>query len=422
MKDVIIIGAGARGNRVFAELIATHETGFRLRGVVEPDAARRAAFAERYGIGPGCAFATVDELVAVPRFADLVFICTPDPTHYDVCRAVAEHGYDILLEKPLATNLPDCLALLDLQQSRGNRIFVAHVLRYAPFFRAIREIVDSGRLGEIRHLHLTENVGHWHFAHSYVRGNWRRADTSAPILLTKSSHDLDLLYWLVGRPVEAVWSRGGLHYFTPANAPPGAAERCVACPLRDECLYSATRFYLNERDEWPFDVVAPGENSIDARRRAIETGPYGRCVWRADNDVCDHQTVLVEFEDGLLASFGLLANTAENTRRITVHFDKGEVHGDLRRDRLEISHFTGRKDEVRLERIPLPATVDSHGGGDLELLRILGEHLETGRHEELMSSLEASLPSHILAFLAETSRQRGGIRIDVPRILLQGIR
>jgi hypothetical protein len=418
MKDVVIIGAGARGNRVFAELIATHETGFRVRGVVEPDERRRSAFRERYEIAPHRALASVDELVSTPRFADLAFICTPDPTHHDVCHAVAEHGYDILLEKPLATNLADCLALLDLQQSIDSRIYVAHVLRYSPFFRAIQGIIASGRLGEPRHLYLAEHIGHWHYAHSYVRGNWRRADTSAPILLTKSSHDLDLIYWLVGRPVRSIWSRGELSYFTAANAPEGAATRCVDCKLRDECIYSATRFYLNDRDEWPFNVPAPGATSSAERRRALENGPYGRCVWRSDNDVCDNQTVSLEFDNGLLATFGLHALTAENTRRVTILFDHAELNGDLRANHLEITHFTGQKEELHLERVSLPAMVDSHGGGDLELLRVLGEYLTTGQHEYLVSSLVASLPSHLLAFLAERSRQLGGVRIEVPSNLM----
>ncbi|HEX7051935.1 MAG TPA: Gfo/Idh/MocA family oxidoreductase [Longimicrobiales bacterium] len=418
MKDAIIIGAGARGNRVFADLIATHDTGFALRGVVEPDARRRAAFRRRYGIPAQRAFATVDELVAVPRFADVVLICTPDPTHFDVCRAVSVHGYDVVLEKPIATNLADCLALVDLQQTHGNRIFVAHVLRYAPFFRRIKETIDSGRLGAVRAIHLAENVGHWHFAHSYVRGNWRRADLSAPIILTKSSHDLDILYWLLGQHVRSISSFGSLTHFTPENAPAGATERCIDCPHRADCLYSATQFYLNRRQEWPFDVVAPGTRSLAERERAIATGPYGRCVWKCDNDVCDNQTVTLEFESGIIATFALHALTADNTRKITILFEKGELNGDLRRNRLAVSHFTGRKDELLVEEIPLPAAADSHGGGDLELLRTLYEHLTTGQHIDIMSSLETSLPSHVLAFLAEDSRRRGGARIEVPAIFV----
>ena len=139
--DVVIIGAGARGNRVFADLISRHDTGFETVAVVELDPARRRAFQERYGIPDERAFAFVEEFLAAPRLGDIVFICTPDPTHYTLCRAVSERGYDILLEKPIATNLPDCLAMLDIEASSGNRIFVAHVLRYSPFFRKIKDLI-----------------------------------------------------------------------------------------------------------------------------------------------------------------------------------------------------------------------------------------------------------------------------------------
>lgn len=414
-KGVAIIGAGARGNRVFADLISRHDTGFRVSAVVELDPLRRAAFQERYDLPDERAFSFVEDFLNAPRVADVVFICTPDPTHYSLCRAVSERGYDILLEKPIATTLPDCLALLDVEASHGNRIFVAHVLRYSPFFRTVKAIVEGGELGAIRNVRLSENVGHWHFAHSYVRGSWRRADHSAPVVLTKSSHDLDILFWLVGRRVRSVSSVGSLGYFTPRNAPAGAAGRCVDCPHRESCLYSATRFYLNERKEWPFDVVAPPPDTLELRREAIESGPYGRCVWLNDNDVCDTQTVLLDFAGGVHASFELQALTADNTRQLRILFDTAELTGDLHRGVLEISRFTGRKDELRVDPVPLPGAADSHGGGDLALLHALHEHLTSGGHEGIMTSLRSSLPSHVLAFLAEESRLKRR-RLPVPDI------
>lgn len=413
----MIVGAGARGNKVFADLIDRHDTGFVNCGVVEPNPAKREAFQERYGIPDERAFASVEEFVAAPRFGDIVFICTPDPTHYTLCKAVSEAGYDILLEKPIATNLPDCLALVDVEQTHQNRIFVAHVLRYSPFFRKVKEVVDSGRFGGIRHIHLSENVGHWHFAHSYVRGNWRRTDTSAPIILTKSSHDLDILHWILGLRAESVASYGNLSYFRPEKAPEGAAERCVECRYGDECLYSATRFYLNDKTGWPFDVIADPPDSMEARRKALEEGPYGRCVWRNDNDVADNQTVVVEFENGVHATFALQAHTADNTRKLTILFETAELTGDLHQGELSISHFTGEKDQIRVEPIELPPAEDSHGGGDLALLHALHEHLSEGKHAEIMTSLRSSLASHVLAFLAEDSRLRASVPIPVPRVV-----
>ena len=418
--DAVIIGAGARGNRVFAELMRSRPTEWRVSAVVEPHAARREAFRALHGLPSSRSFPSLEALLAADRAGDIAFICTPDVTHYSICADVSAAGYDILLEKPIATSLTDCLALLDVQQTHRNRIFVAHVLRYSPFFRAIKEIVASRRHGLVRNIRLTENVGHWHFAHSYVRGSWRKREDSAPIVLTKSSHDLDLIAWLMewDRPA-FVSSFGSLEYFTARNAPAESAERCVDCPLQESCLYSATKFYMNESTAWPFEVVAPGappDDVLEARRHAIETGPYGRCVWKCDNDVCDNQTVSIYFESGVHACFGLYGLTADNTRRITILMDGAELIGDLHRGELVVQHFTGRKDELRPERVPIPLADDHHGGGDAALLRTLHEHLTTDAHQQVMTSLSSAIVSHVLAFLADESRMMGGSPLPVPAI------
>lgn len=416
---VVIVGAGARGNKVFADLIHRENTGFTVAGVVEPHDGRRDAFQKRYGVPAERAFGSLDDFLLAPRIGEIVFICTPDITHYAHARAISERGYDILMEKPIATTLPDCLALIDVQKTHKNRIFVAHVLRYSPFFRTVKEIIDSGKLGRIRHIELHENIGHWHFAHSYVRGNWNREGTSGPVLLTKSSHDLDILQWLVGERVESVVSYGSLDYFRRENAPPESADRCVVCPLQDSCLYSATRFYLEGdqgRDVWPRNVIAPPPDTHEMRREAVEEGPYGRCVWKVENDVCDNQSVLLRYSSGIHALFSLQALTAENTRTIRILFDTAELGGNLLQGRLEISHFTGKPDERRVEEVELLPSNDFHGGGDLHLLHLLHEHLSGGSHGSLVTSLESSLPSHALAFLAEESRKEGSIKMPVPEI------
>jgi hypothetical protein len=413
----VIIGAGARGNRVFAELMRTNRIGWTVSAVVEPNEARRERFRETHGVAASHAFASLEELLAGERVGDVAFVCTPDVTHYSICAAVSAAGYDVLLEKPIATSLPDCLALLDVQHTYGNDIFVAHVLRYSPFFRTVKRLVASREYGLVRNIRLTENVGHWHFAHSYVRGSWRRREDTAPIVLTKSSHDLDIIAWLMEQDRPAfVSSFGSLEYFTEKNAPPEAADRCTACALQDTCLYSATGFYVHDAPGWPYDVVTPVPSSAAERRRAIETGPYGRCVWKSDNDVCDNQTVSVQFESGIHASFGLYALTADNTRRISILMDGGELIGDLHQGRLSVLEFTGRKDVLRSRDIPIPITNDHHGGGDLALLQALHAYLTTGEHREIITSLDSSLISHVLAFLADESRMKGGAPLPVPAI------
>lgn len=419
VRTAIIIGAGARGNHIFAELMATRETGWAVAGVVEPNDARRESFRRRHDLPENRTFASVDELLAADRIADFVFICTPDPTHYDLCVAVSAKGYDVLLEKPIATSLPDCLALIDVERTYGNRIFVAHVLRYSPFFRTLRDLIASGEYGGVRSLQLTEMIGHWHFAHSYVRGNWRRRADSAPIVLTKCSHDLDIMTWLLPEErVASVSSVGSLSYFRSEMAPAEAAERCVDCALQRTCLYSATEFYLSDRQGWPYDVVAPGDNTVAGRQAAIANGPYGRCVWHCDNDVCDNQSVTLQFESGIHATLGLYAHTADVTRRITVLLDEAEINGDLHRGEIAVSTFTGQPGVTRPLSPPLPSG-DHHGGGDLALLRTLYEHVEFGEYSEVMTSLHTSVTSHVLAFLADDSRLGGGVPLPMPAIFEQ---
>ena len=416
-RRAVIIGAGARGNHVFAEMMRTRDTGWEVAAVVEPDDFRRNAFRERHGLPEDHAFQSVEALLSGPTIADFAFICTPDPTHFDVCAAVSAAGYDVLLEKPIATSLPDCLALLEVHRTSANQIYVAHVLRYSPFFRAIRALLGSGQYGDVRSLHLSEMIGHWHFAHSYVRGNWRRRDESAPIVLTKSSHDLDIITWLMPQErVIRVSSVGSLAYFKPELAPEGAADRCVSCSLQRRCLYSATELYLTDRIGWPFDSVDSGARSLDARRTALETGPYGRCVWRCDNDVCDNQTVTLSFASGIHATLGLYAHTADVTRRITVLLDEAEICGDLRRGTITVSPFTGTPGQVKPFILPLETRGDPHGGGDLALLRALHEHVQNGSNADVMTSLESSITSHVLAFLADDSRLQGGWPLPMPAI------
>jgi predicted dehydrogenase len=410
----VIIGAGARGNRVFAELMRTRAIGWAVSAVVEPDDGRREAFRHAHELPAGRAYASLDEFLAGPRVGDVAFVCTPDVTHYSICAAVSAAGYDVVLEKPIATSLPDCLALLDVQNTYANRIFVAHVLRYSPFFRTVKEIVASRDYGLVRNIRLVENVGHWHFAHSYVRGNWRRRDDSAPIVLTKASHDLDIIAWLLEMDRPAfVSSFGSLEYFNEAHAPPESADRCVDCTLESTCLYSATRFYVHDQPGWPYDVL--GTDAAE-RRHAVETGRYGRCVWKSDNDVCDNQTINVQFESGVHAHFGLYGLTADNTRRITVLMDRAELVGDLHQGRLALHEFTGRQGDLQTREIPLPIPDDHHGGGDLALLHTLHEHLTTGAHREMVTSLDTSIASHVLAFLADDSRLKAGAPMPVPAI------
>jgi len=302
-------------------------------------------------------------------------------------------------------------------------VVVCHVLRYAPFFERIREAIEAGDVGEVVCIQALENVGYWHQAHSFVRGNWRRESESTFMLLAKCCHDLDYLVWLTGQRCARVSSFGSLRHFRPECAPAGAAARCTAgCAAKESCPYDAEKIYLtNERTgilagntDWPCCILAqePTEEKI---RKAIEEGPYGRCVYACDNDVVDSQIVNMEMEDGTLCQLMMTAFCEHGGRTIRVFGTRGCIEGDMEHNVLRIRPF-GRPETV----IDVGLLLDDykgHGGGDSRLMaELLAMHGETGRPTPRMTTLEASGESHYIAFAAEQSRKNGGMAVELKSI------
>jgi len=226
--------------------------------------------------------------------------------------ALARQGYHIVLEKPMATNARDCIAIADACEEAGVQLCVCHVLRYSPTNLKIKQLIVSGACGDIVNIQHHEPVGYYHFAHSFVRGNWRREDESAPALLAKSCHDMDLIKYWMGCDCTRVSSFGSLSHFKPANKPADAGSRCVDCPAENSCAYSACKIYLKPTQEgrkgWPMSVITEVVD-IESVADALRKGPYGRCVYTCDNDVVDNQVVSMEFEGGRTASFSMVAFT-----------------------------------------------------------------------------------------------------------------
>jgi len=409
----LVIGAGDRGN---AYGIHAQNAGLdiQIAGVADPIRDKRELMAERYHIPREMVFESGEEALEKRIPVDAVFITTPDKTHCNLAVLALENGYNVLLEKPMATNPRDCADIVTAQKESGKVLSICHVLRYAPFFQTIREIVNSDELGRIQNIDLTEKIAYWHFAHSYVRGNWRREEDASPIILAKSCHDLDIMLWLVGQDVKSVFSKGSLRFFDQKNAPKSSLERCAdGCSVSD-CLFDARKFYLdvnrtkNEEVRWPYSVISPTDLSEEGRKRAIEQGPYGRCVFKCDNNVCDSQDVLIEFENGVYANFRLRSGGDAMTREIDAYFERGELIGDLRKGEICKKVYSGRKGEDRIEVIDLKKiATGSHGGGDPLLLKGFIDAVKSGNKGCNLTSAEQSLQSHLLAFAAEESRHSG---------------
>ena len=406
---IAIAGCGSRGMDAYASAIEQMPGRARIVAAADLNPVKLAVMRERFGVPAQSCFAWAEEMLRQDRLAKAVLICTPDNCHYAHARAALEKGYHLLLEKPISPSVEQLEDLERLARERGRLVVVCHVLRYTPLYQAVKRVIDSGELGEIQNLEAQEMVGHWHFAHSYVRGNWRRSEDSSPMILAKCCHDMDILVWLAGRRCTRVSSFGGLGHFRAENAPESAPERCtdgctVACP------YDARRIYLGglsgRPSGWPANVIT-SDLRPQSVLNALQTGPYGRCVYRCDNDVADHQAVNLELEGGMTASFSVSAFSLDIDRRLKVMGTLGELTAHLKRNHIHVQPFVGEGRDIDVN---LNADDQfGHGGGDIRLMDAFLAALE-GAEVDMgtLSTLEVSVESHRIALTAEESRRNGG--------------
>jgi predicted dehydrogenase len=402
-----IVGAGARG-QIYARAAAADGRA-RIVAVADPDPARRAALADEHGLPEEARFAGWAELAALPKLADAVVIATQDRMHAEPAVAFAELGYAILLEKPMAPTEQEARRIVEAVERSGVVFAVCHVLRYTAYTRAFKDLVGSGRLGTISSVQHLEPVGWWHMAHSFVRGSWRNAAESGPMLLTKSCHDLDWLLHLVQDEPVSVASFGSLTHFRRENRPQGAGRRCVSCAVEPTCPYSAKRLYLGclgdpDREFWPLGPVT-SDATVAGVTHALETGPYGRCVYDCDNDVVDQQVVMLEFAQGATVSFTMTAFTPLEHRKTRVFGTHGFAEGDGRTIRV-VDFTTGSEESVDTGTTAGASLADGHGGGDTGLIRAFVDAVESGDQAPLGAGAADALAGHLVVWAAERARER----------------
>ena len=400
----VLIGAGSRG-MTYAPWAVAH--GIQIAAIAEkrPDRLKRAG--DQLRVAEDMRFPDAAPLFALGKIADAAIIATMDRDHYGHVMQALDCGYDILLEKPISPDPRECIAIEEKANALGRKITVCHVLRYTNFFMRIKEILDSGELGKVVAIKHSENIGNFHMAHSFVRGNWRNDQLSSPIILQKSCHDLDILLWLTGAHCTKVSAFGSLSYFRESNAPAGSADRCLDCAVADSCRFDARKAYLPVLGQWPADVVCL-EQTEESLMEALKTGPYGRCVFRCDNNVCDHMSVAMEFDNGVTATFSLTAQTSACHRNIHIMCEDGEILADDGKRQIIVTHHVSSLADTFTDRVINVRTDGSgHGGGDAGIMEDF-TNLLSGNAES-RSSISRSVESHLMACAIEASRLTGKV-------------
>jgi predicted dehydrogenase len=402
-QTAIVCGAGARGN-TYGGYALKYPEELDIVGVAEPIPFRLNKYSEKHNIPKENQFVTWEHVFERPKFADFIIITTPDDLHYGPAMKALAMGYDLLLEKPIAQTWQECKEILEAQKKAKAIVAVCHVLRYSPYYRKVKEVIDSGVMGKMVSVQHFEPIQHVHMAHSFVRGNWRKESETNPIILAKSCHDLDMLRWWIGEECEYINSFGALSWFKKENAPEGAPLRCTdGCPIEETCPYSALKIYYRKRSwTYVFDLPDEKEKQGDAIMNYLKTGPYGRCVYKCDNDVNDHQIVSMQFKNDVTCSFNMEAFTDYWGRRTRIMGSMGCLVGD--ETDLYVANF--KTDSVEHWNVKENAEITSgHGGGDYGLMK---DFLLASSHNDislLTSNLDASMESHMMAFMAEKSRK-----------------
>ena len=414
MVKVAILGLGSRGATTYGDYLITLND-VKISAICDIDKDKLNFYQDKYHVEKKDCFLNSEDFFKAGKLADILIIATMDQDHYSQAMKALDLKYHLLLEKPIALNLKQCLDIENKALKNNLYVVVCHVLRYSLFYKKIKEIVNSKILGDIININTTENVGYWHQAHSFVRGNWNNSNKTSPMILQKCCHDFDILNWIIDKKPLNVSSFGSLSLFKKENAPKDSSNYCYDCKIQNNCPYNAVKYYVdsikNDKDlGWPYDVVVlnPTKDKVLA---AIKNGPYGRCVYKCDNNVVDHQIVNIQYEDNITATHTMCAFSKDCYRDIKIFATRGDLIANTLNNTIIYHTFVDNKEFV-IDVSKLTNDLSGHMGGDKlminELLKLINK--ETS---QLDSSIEKSVLSHVIAFAAEKSRINKGVVINL---------
>ncbi|MFX1568053.1 MAG: Gfo/Idh/MocA family protein [Promethearchaeota archaeon] len=452
----VLIGAGRRGLQIYGEYALRFKNRLKFLAIAEPIKTRRENFARLQKIPSSQCYKDWKDLLSEEKLADVAFICTQDQMHTAPCLLALEKGYHVLLEKPMANNLEDCIKIVKKVEETGKILGVSHVLRYTGFFSTIQKAIQRGILGDIINITHRENLMWYHYAHSFIRGPWANVEKSSPMILAKCCHDLDLLYNMVGSLPKKISSFGSLIHFKPENKPKGAPKFCLdGCPEKYRCLYYAPNTYIDiipqiqmiEKSEnlglkilgrirknyvnfltfiakfipplreiryyrdFPVYYLYTGQKedySDEKKMKILKRSPYGRCVYQCDNDVVDHQVVNIEFENGVTANLTMHGFSEQEGRTLRIDGTKATLIGEFHVSGEKIlvyDHFSGK--EKLIYKKKLTRESGEYGVGDFGLIDAYIDSLISKTKTQPLTNARETLESHLMAFAANESRLKG---------------
>lgn len=404
---ILLIGAGQQGARAYASYALRRPEDMQVVALVEPDEERCHRVAASHKIPHKRRFYRWQDLLTAPQLADIAIVTTPDHIRVPIIQSLLEIGYHVMVETPMTLNPIDCLRLLGIAHHARGKLLLSHPLRHTAFYRALHDIVHSGRLGNVISYKHERLIPFWRTGHQFVRNpNWQWDDN--PMMMLEGIHEFDLMQWIIDDRVERISSVGSLRDFVPDNAPMENLPplHCVDdCPIEAECPFSAIGTYVERRFQnmpqkgFPHSAVAEGDESQSAMVQAVEESVWGDCVYHANTSLIDNQSVMLKTSKGINASLTLKGHSIRDQRLISIDGSKGSVQAEF----IGVdSHLTFYDYATKQENtIQFRIGDNGHGGehGSMgNLVRMMRGEVEP------LTLIEDVIGAHLLAFAAEEAR------------------
>ena len=386
-----IIGTGLRGAYTYAPLIAKYKDKCEIVAFVENKKGRRDLFLEKYPVDKDMVFDNLNDFIAHDKLADAVIISHYDLLHYDTAQVLLVKGYDVLVETPVANSLDRLVHLKEYSLKNKDRLFmVAYNNRYSSFYTKLKEIVDDKKLGDLINISYNVDIGYQNFVHNYVRGNWRITSDTATIMLTNSCQDIDMMINLSKGKCQKVSCFSDLRIFNWENFNTKMSENCFRCSEEESCPFSAKKIYLQEDKFINNSVhINPTKDNLEA---ILKQGPYGKCVFYCDNDVCDNLTSIFKFDNKVTSNFNINAFTKESDKKIRLFFKEGEVEASFKQKEIKIKSFLNTDEKI--------IKIDQENT-DEKLFVDFIDRVKNKNYKSCISDVGSVIESHVATFAAE---------------------
>lgn len=311
---------------------------------------------------------------------DAIAITSPDYTHEEYAVAALEAGKHVFCEKPLAITIEGCDRILRAWQASGKRLMVGFNMRYMNMFRTMKEIVDSGVIGEIKAVWVRHFVGH---GGDYYYHDWHGTrENTTGLLLQKGSHDIDVVHWITGRYTKRVVAMGSLDYF--GGDKPNDLT-CVECPEQKTCF-----------------EAQPNSTRI-------------QCAFRQEIDVEDHSLVLMDMEGGIKASYLQCHYTPDYHRNYTFIGTEGRLENSEPDGKVWVkTRASGTWRQLADRTYEIKKAHGTHSGADPVICNDFLDMIIDGK--EPLATPEAGRMSVAVGCAASESLRNGNKPVDIPPI------